>query len=113
MALYLPLKGVYFDQIASGEKLEEYRLITPFWAKRLEGRSYPFIVLTRGYPQGGGIFGSTRLLRRWKGYAVKTITHPHFRPDPVEVFAIDVSEPIHMTPASMTPGEVKPLRRAI
>ncbi|MGE4307330.1 MAG: hypothetical protein AB7E24_25260 [Novosphingobium sp.] len=26
------------------------------------------------------------------GWQVKTITHPHFGPEPVQVFAIDVSE---------------------
>lgn len=92
MTLHLPMKAIYFDQIASGEKLEEYRLVTPYWRKRLEGRSYSRIVLTRGYPNGGGVEGSTRLTRLWRGYQIKTITHPHFGQDPVEVFAIDVSE---------------------
>jgi len=89
--LTLPLNAVYFDQIKAGEKLEEYRLDTPFWRKRIAGRVYDHIVLTRGYPKGGGVGGITRLTRPWKGYSYKTITHPHFGPDPVRVFAIDVS----------------------
>ena len=36
--LLIPVNGVYFDQIAAGEKAEEYRLCTPFWQKRLAGR---------------------------------------------------------------------------
>lgn len=89
--LTLPLNGIYFDQIAAGTKREEYRLCTPFWKKRLALRSYDEIVLTRGYPKGGGIEGQTRLTRQWNGYVMRELTHPHFGPDPVHVFAIDVS----------------------
>lgn len=87
--LHLPLKGIYFDQIMNGEKLEEYRLVTPFWAKRLEGRDYDRIELTKGYPPKDD--HSRRLTRPWKGYRKTTITHPHFGPDPVEVYAIRVN----------------------
>lgn len=91
--LTIPVNGLYFDQIAARTKHEEYRLCTPFWSKRLAGRTYDAVVMTRGYPKGGGIEGQTRLTRRWQGYRRKTITHPHFGADPVEVFAIDVSVP--------------------
>lgn len=40
----------------------------------------------------GGVEGLTRLTLPWRGYQIKTIMHHHFGPDPVEVFAIDVSE---------------------
>ena len=53
--LHLPLKAVYFDQIRDGAKREEFRLVTPYWRKRLEGRTYDRIVLTLGYPKGSGI----------------------------------------------------------
>ena len=75
--LHLPLKGVWFDQIVSGEKTHEFRLVTPFWTKRLEGRSYDLIELSHGYPPrddqkrrdkplpsrciGGGAAGERRL----------------------------------------------------
>lgn len=91
--LTLPLNGIYFDQIAAGEKLEEYRLVTEFWAKRLERRRLRTIILTRGYPKGGGVEGVTRLTRQWLGFVPKTITHPHFGDKPVLVYAIDVSMP--------------------
>lgn len=87
--LTIPVNGIYFDQIKAGTKLEEYRLVTPHWAKRLEGRSYRRIVLTRGYPSRDD--HERRLTCVWVGCERKTITHPHFGPDPVEVFAIDVS----------------------
>ncbi len=87
--LPLPLKGVYFDQIKSGEKLEEYRLVTDFWRKRIEGRSYDRIVLTRGYPAKSDT--ERRIERPWRGFRKITITHERFGPDPVEVFAIKVN----------------------
>ena len=92
--LHLPLKGEYFDQIARGEKLKQYRLQTAYWKTRLMGRTYDNIVLTRGYPKGGGIEGETRLTRQWRGFAPETLTHPHFGPEPVSVYAIDVSQPL-------------------
>lgn len=93
-ALYLPMNGVYFDQIMAGTKREEYRLATAFWSRRLEGRRYSRIVLTRGYPKGGGTEGINRLNLRWRGCTRKTIIHPFFGPAPVDVFAIDVTERI-------------------
>lgn len=91
--LILALKAIYFDAIADGIKTREFRLTTPFWQKRIAGRTYRHVVLTRGYPKAGGIEGQTRLTRLWKGYVVRMKEHPHFGPDPVEVFAIDVSTP--------------------
>ncbi|HEK4046067.1 TPA: ASCH domain-containing protein [Pseudomonas aeruginosa] len=88
--LTLPLKGEYFDEIKAGTKPEEYRQVTSYWRKRLEGRSYDSIELTRGYPKRDD--AARRLVLPWKGYRVATITHPHFGADPVEVFAIDVSQ---------------------
>jgi hypothetical protein len=48
--LHLSLKGEYFDAIRDGTKPKEYRLCTPYWTKRLVGREYSRIVLTKGYP---------------------------------------------------------------
>lgn len=91
--LTLPLKAIYFDAIRDGIKTREFRLDTPYWRKRLEGRTYRHVVLTRGYPKGGGVEGETRLTRVWRGWIRRTKQHPHFGADPVEVFAIDVSQP--------------------
>jgi hypothetical protein len=87
--LTLNLKGEYFDQIKAGTKTEEYRLCKPFWAKRLEGRHYDNLVILRGYPAKDD--QENRITRPYRGYTVKTITHPHFGPDPVTVYAIEVS----------------------
>ena len=53
-ALTLPLKAEYFDAIRDGSKLEEYRLVTPFWAKRLEGRTYDRRRADEGLPPAYG-----------------------------------------------------------
>ncbi len=87
--LTLPLKREYFHAIKAGTKPKEYRLVTDYWTKRLVNRTYSKIVLTDGYPKAGDT--SRRLERTWRGYEVITITHPHFGPGPVQVFAIDVS----------------------
>jgi hypothetical protein len=86
--LTLPMKGIYFDQIAAGTKPEEYRLRTEYWRKRLDGRVYDQIVLTKGYPKAND--HARRMVLPWRGFTWKTITHPHFGPEPVEVFAIRV-----------------------
>lgn len=88
--LTLPLKAEYFDAIRDGSKPEEFRLRTEYWRKRLEGRSYDGIVLTKGYPRADD--AERRLERPWAGYRETTITHPHFGPEPVEVYAINVAE---------------------
>ncbi|MBU0917871.1 MAG: ASCH domain-containing protein [Gammaproteobacteria bacterium] len=89
--LILPLKACYFNAIKAGTKPEEFRLCTPYWRRRLEGRTFDRIVLTLGYPKRNE--HERRLIRPWRGYRVTTITHPHFGPEPVQVFAINVSEP--------------------
>lgn len=95
--LVLPLKGIYFDQIRDGTKPREYRLMTEFWAKRLVDREYQRVILTRGYPKGGGVEGETRLTREWRGYQIQALQHEHFGPERVTVYAIDVSTPARLT----------------
>lgn len=89
MILTLNLKAVYFKQIKDGQKACEYRLCTPYWRKRLEGKTFDKIVLKSGYPRNGD--DSRTIERPWLGLAVETIKHPHFGPDPVQVFAIRVN----------------------
>lgn len=90
--LTLALNGIYFDQIRDGTKTEEFRLSTPYWTKRLEGREYDNIVLTRGYPSRDD--HTRRLCLPWRGVRRIIKTHPHFGPDPVDVFAIQVAETV-------------------
>lgn len=88
MNLVLALKAEYFDAIRDGSKLEEFRIVKPYWTRRLVGRTYDSIVLTRGYPETGNAL--RRIVRPWRGFTRKTITHPHFGLNPVEVYAINV-----------------------
>jgi len=86
--LILPLKGCYFDDIVAGRKPLEYRLRTPYWRKRLEGRTYDTVTVTKGYPARDD--AQRRATYPWRGYEEQTITHSFFGTQPVEVFAIKV-----------------------
>lgn len=90
--LTLPVKGEYFNAVRDGTKPEEYRLCTEFWKARLEGKTFDRVVLTLGYPHSSAI--DRRLERAWRGWTIRTITHKHFGSKPVQVYAIDVSEPL-------------------
>nr|DAH88146.1 MAG TPA: protein of unknown function (DUF3850) [Caudoviricetes sp.] len=95
--LQLAVKGEYFDAMIRGEKTEEYRLFNDYWKRRLInfkdsgqiGRKYERLIITKGYPKKDD--KSRRIDIPYDGWTVKTITHPHFGPDPVKVFAIKVN----------------------
>jgi hypothetical protein len=85
--IVLPLKAEYFHAIKAGTKVEEFRLRTPYWRKRLaKMRDGDWIVLTLGYPSRED--AERRFVLPWAGMREATIVHPHFGPTPVEVFAI-------------------------
>ena len=48
-ALYLILHRKWFDAIASGKKLEEYRDRTSYWQRRIEGHKHTEIHFCNGY----------------------------------------------------------------
>jgi hypothetical protein len=98
--LTLPLQRQYFEAIRARRKPWEYRLVTPYWQKRLEGRAYDAIELTCGYPKRED--KARRITLPWKGYRIiENFTHPHFGPAPVTVFAINVAH-YQITPWSCT-----------
>lgn len=86
--LILPVKRIYFEQMRDGTKPDEFRLVNDYWTKRLLGRSYDRVIVTLGYPKADD--AERRLVRPWRGFTQQTITHPHFGPSPVEVFAIHI-----------------------
>lgn len=86
--LILPVKREYFEQMRDGAKRAEYRLVTEYWRRRLLGRTYSHVIITLGYPKKDD--HARRLVFPWRGYITETITHPHFGPAPVTVFAIKV-----------------------
>ena len=87
--LQLAVNGLYFDQMKRGEKKEEYRLVNPYWGRRIFGRRYDRLIITRGYPKRDDV--NKRIDMPYDGYEIKVITHPHFGPKPVKVFAIKVA----------------------
>lgn len=89
--LRLAVKREYFEQIKSGVKTEEYRLNNEYWRKRLSGKLYDRVIITLGYPAHGDT--QRTLTFAWRGYVEKTIAHPHFGAEPVEVFAINLNSP--------------------
>lgn len=82
MTLFLILKSKYFNQILSGEKIEEYREVKPYWIKKLS-KQYDRIVFQEGYHRN-----ARRIIATYDGYYRKIIQHEHFGRKPLEVFAI-------------------------
>lgn len=89
--LILPVKRIYFDDIKAGIKGDEYRLVTPYWTKRLADRTYDRVIITLGYPRADD--ADRRKTFPWQGFKVIRLTHPHFGPDEVEVYAIKLYDP--------------------
>lgn len=50
--LHLTLHRRWFDEIAAGRKVEEYRLRKPYWERRLEDQQYDEIHFRNGYSKG-------------------------------------------------------------
>lgn len=65
--LFLTLKKRWFDMIAAGEKLEEYRDLKPFFETRLKNRHYDVVIFQNGYSPT-----SSRLTVEYKGVKIKT-----------------------------------------
>lgn len=84
--LVLNLKSEYFDDIKSGKKFFEYRLKNEYWSKRLLNKSYDLVSFRKGYPKNTDI--DKIITVPYKGYEIKSIVHPHFGHNLVEVFAI-------------------------
>ena len=64
--LHLNLYRRYFDEILSGEKRIEYREVTPYWSKRLEGRNYDVIQFRNGYAKVAPI-----MIVTYEGFYIK------------------------------------------
>ena len=90
--LTLRMKGRWWNEIAAGTKTEELRLQTDYWQKRLVDVEYDEIQLWLGYPPRTD---TSKLIRRkWVSAEPCNVLHEEFGPDPVAVFAIDVSQPV-------------------
>ena len=76
--LHLNLYRKYFDQILKGDKTIEYRDITPYWSKRLEGRYYDVIKFRNGYAKD-----APEMIVEFKGMGTVT-----FQPTPTYVIEL-------------------------
>jgi hypothetical protein len=68
--LDLVLKGEYFNRIAEGRKRYEFRLVKPYWTKRLEGKTFDRVCFRLGYSWDAPflIMSWRKCTRRkWKG----------------------------------------------
>jgi hypothetical protein len=90
--LVLHVKKEYFDQIKSGEKTEEYRIVKPYWWKRLHGVPYDHLVIMWGYPKFSEMCADNCLDFPYRGYNILSIKHHEFGSNPVLVFAITLQK---------------------
>lgn len=89
--LILAVKRQYFDEIKSGVKKEEYRLIKDHWTKRLK-KNYDEVHITLGYPKKDD---KDKILKfKFTGYEEKEILHKEFGDEAVKVYAIKLQEKI-------------------
>lgn len=84
--LLLPLKRKWFVEIREGRKHFEYRLVNPYWTKRLEGKHYDHVVFTDGYPPRGD--SARRIEAPYRGFEMQTVTSEEWNNEPRQVFAI-------------------------
>lgn len=91
--LVLNLKTEYFNAIKEGVKKFEYRISKKYWEKRLINREYDFIEIRLGYPKSDE---KNKILKfKWEGFDKIMLQHKEFGDEPVEVFAIKLSERIN------------------
>ena len=102
--LHLHVKTEYFEAIKRGEKTEEYRRKNRYWESRflfcvvnpndgctraIYEQHYDSVVIYNAYKRATP---ENILTFPWRGFETKTITHPHFGPEPVTVFAIKLEK---------------------
>jgi len=90
--LALRVKKLYFDQMKSGEKKEEYRLVTPYWTARIEGKTFDGLVIIWGWVANSELCEDNCISFPWNGYEKRIIQHDEFGSAPVEVYAIKLQE---------------------
>lgn len=82
------VKGIYFDQIKVGMKIEEYCLVIDYWKMCLFNKDYDVVVLMCGYLYKDVV--DCWLCFLFLGWQIKKIIYFYFGVKFVEVFVIDV-----------------------
>lgn len=91
--LILHVRSKWFDLIKDGFKKEEYRLVKPYWIKRISQKEFDGIRIFRGYPRTK-IWNVDNMMQfPWSGYEIKMIKFPEFGDHLVQVFAIRLVRP--------------------
>ena len=85
--LVLRVNKKYFDQIESGDKLDEYRERTDYWYPRIVGIDFDAVEIIHGYPKAGE---GRRILFAWDGYVERGVGHEIFGWKTTPVFAISL-----------------------
>jgi len=88
--LFLILHKKWFDEIKAGKKKKEFREMTEYWRRRIEGREYSCIIFQNGYAKN-----APRVKVQYKGYSIAQLTHEHFKNKPVTVYALKLGEIIN------------------
>ena len=81
--LFLILNTKYFNEIKSGVKTSEYRLMTEYWLNRLTSTSWTHVTFQLGYAKN-----APRIRKKIVDICVTTIEHEFFGGNPVDVFEI-------------------------
>ncbi len=81
--LHIHPRYIYYDLVEKGLKNEEYRLIKPYWTKRLEGKNYDLIYYWRA-------FTKKKIIFKYDGKKIITIVHKEFGDKPVKVYALSL-----------------------
>ena len=83
--LHIHPRYIYYDLAEKGLKDEEYRLIKPYWTKRLEGKNYDLIYYWRA-------FTKKKIIFKYDGKKKITIVHKEFGNKPTKVYAVSLRE---------------------
>lgn len=87
--LKIAVKKEYFQQIKTGLKKEEYRLIKPYWTKRL-AKQYDQVWITLGYPKNSE---KEKIIKfKYNGFDIKKIKHKEFGICTVQVYVIKLGD---------------------
>jgi len=88
--IHLHVKREYWQQVKDKKKVKEYRIIKPYWTKRLKKLipNHDLIYYYKGYPRVRN--KGNCMVFRYKGYVEEIIKHKEFGDKPVNVYSIYV-----------------------
>lgn len=79
----MTIKRQYFDEILSGKKKEEFRMVNPHWVDKIIGKEYTHIIFQNGYNRN-----APRLEAEYMSYDIRNIRNDFFGNDEVTVFVL-------------------------